>query len=93
MTIVSRLLRLLVFALLLAAPVAVHGQPAQPPPQQQGEFVPLSEAGPQEQLPAAPLLITAYAFVWVAVLAYAWTIAQRVRKVEDDVRALERETR
>jgi CcmD family protein len=92
MTIVSRVLPLiLVFT--LAAPLAAHGQPAQPPPQQQGEFVPLAEAGPQEQLPAAPLLIAAYAFVWVALLAYAWTIAQRVRQVEADLRVLERETR
>ena len=32
----------------------------------QGEFVPVNALPPTEQLPAAPLLIAAYAFVWVA---------------------------
>ena len=33
----------------------------------QSEFVPVDALPPADQLPAAPLLITAYAFVWVAV--------------------------
>ena len=39
---------------------------------------------------AAPLLITAYAFVWVAVLFYVWTIWRRLNKVEKDMQALAR---
>lgn len=53
----------------------------------QGEFVPAT--GPlTEPLPAAPLLITAYAFVWVAVLFYVWTLWRRLNKVEADMRTL-----
>ena len=38
----------------------------------QSEFVPVTEIPASEQLPAAPLVIAAYAFVWLAFLAYAW---------------------
>jgi CcmD family protein len=62
----------------------------QPPPSGQTGFVPLSEAAPVEQLPAAPLLIAAYAFVWVAALFYLWTIRRRLGKVEADMQTLER---
>ncbi len=90
MIIFRRVFGVVVLVLVLASAAA----PAQPrQPEQQGEFVPLAEAGPQEQLPAAPLLITAYAFVWVALLVYLWTIAQRIRKVEADLRTLEHESR
>ena len=46
---------------------------------------------PSEQLPAAPLLITAYAFVWIALMVYVWSIWRRLNKVEDEMRALERQ--
>jgi CcmD family protein len=87
----SLLLLTIALAVWLSDAAAIAQQPRQP--EQQGEFVPLSEAGPQEQLPAAPLLIGAYAFVWVGVLAYVWSMARRIRKVEDELRALERGSR
>jgi CcmD family protein len=62
---------------------------AQTPAAQDG-FVPASSLPPGDQLPAAPLLITAYAFVWVALLFYVWTIWRRLNKVEADMRVLER---
>ena len=62
------------------------------PPSAQGEYVPAAPGSATEQLPAAPLLIAAYAFVWVAALGYVWTIGRRLTKVEDDLRALERKT-
>jgi CcmD family protein len=65
---------------------------AQPPPGGQGEFVPLSQLRPTEQLPAAPLLIAGYAFVWVAVTLYLWSIRRRLDRVEADMQALERRT-
>jgi hypothetical protein len=64
----------------------------QPPPGQT-EFRPMTEVPPSEQLPAAPLVITAYAFFLVAVLFYVWTIWRRLNKVEADIRALERTKR
>ena len=71
---------------LLAAPLLAF-QP--PTPQQQNEFVPVNELPPGEQLSAAPLLIAAYAFVWVALFVYLWSIRRRLGKVEADMRALE----
>jgi hypothetical protein len=43
-------------------------QPAPSAPQ--GEFVPVKELPQHEELPAAPLVIAAYGFVWVALLVY-----------------------
>jgi CcmD family protein len=60
----------------------------QPPPAQ-GEFVPIGQLPPGDQLPAAPLLIAAYAFVWIALMAYLWSIWRRLEKVETELKALE----
>jgi len=76
-----------VCSIVLAGPAA-----AMQPPAAQGEYVPASPGAATEQLPAAPLLIAAYAFVWIAAMGYVWTIARRLHKVEDDLRALERKT-
>ena len=54
----------------------------------QSEFVPVNELPASEQLPAAPLLIAAYAFVWLAFLAYAWITWRKVGKVEGELIAL-----
>jgi hypothetical protein len=54
------------------------------------EFVPIDKLPPSDQLPSAPLLIAAYAFVWLAAVFYMWTIWRRLGKVEADMRALER---
>jgi CcmD family protein len=62
------------------------------PPAGQGGFVPVDTLPPGDQLPAAPLLITAYAFVWVAVMFYLWTIWRRLNKVETEMRALAQKT-
>jgi CcmD family protein len=59
----------------------------QPPPGQ-SEFVPVDSLPAADQLPAAPLLVTAYAFVWIAVMVYLWSIWRRLNKVEDEMRAL-----
>ena len=59
----------------------------QPPPQ--NEFVPVDQLPPGDQLPSAPLLVAAYAFVWIAVMFYLWTIWRRLNKVEAEMRALE----
>jgi CcmD family protein len=74
-------------SIMLTGPTA-----AMQPPAAQGEFVPAQPGTATEQLPAAPLVIAAYAFVWIAGMGYVWTIARRLQKVEDDLRALERKT-
>jgi CcmD family protein len=62
------------------------------PPTGQSEFVPANSLPRAEQVPAAPLLIAAYAFVWLAVMFYVWTIWKRIRKVEAEMQALARRT-
>jgi CcmD family protein len=94
-TMLKHFLPLIVVATLLTAGSAAGTAAAQPgppgqPPAGQSEFVPVNELPPADQLRAAPLLITAYAFVWVAVLFYVWTIWRRLNTVEKDMQALAR---
>ncbi len=56
-------------------------------PAGQSEFIPVTGQA-TEQLPAAPLLVIAYAFVWIAAMFYLWTIWRRLNKVEADMQAL-----
>ena len=71
------------------AGAVAYAQPAQP--KQQEEFVPIDELPPQEQVPAAPLVVAAYIFVWVAFLAYVFSLVKRIKKVESDLANLERD--
>lgn len=57
----------------------VFGQPGQ------SEFIPVNELPASEQLPAAPLVIAAYLFVWAAMLFYVWSLWRRLGKVERDI--------
>jgi CcmD family protein len=67
------------------APVAAQA----PPVQQQDEFRPISELPPQDQLPAAPLLISAYSVVVLALFFYVLSIARRLGTVQREVERLE----
>ena len=69
--------------------LAQQPQPQAEPPKQTDEFVPVSQLPPQDQLPAAPLLVTAYAFVWVAVFGYLVSVGKRLTKVQREVKRLE----
>jgi hypothetical protein len=64
---------------------ALAFQPAAP-----DEFVPVTGVPAGEQIPAAPLVIGAYAFFLLLMMFYLWTIWRRIGKVETDMRALER---
>lgn len=79
----------LVSTLALSAATALALQ--QSPPGQT-EFVPMKDVPPSESIPAAPLLVVAYAFIWVAVTFYLWTIWRRLNKVEHEMRALANKT-
>jgi CcmD family protein len=53
-----------------------------------GDFVPVSElpdASRAEQMPAAPMLISAYVVVWLALLVYVWSLWRRLAAVEREV--------
>jgi len=77
---------------LLAVPAFAQAPtqpPATPPPAQDGfqPFVP--GQGAVEQLPATPLVFTAYALVWIILVLYVWSIWRRLGRVETEVRALQ----
>ena len=81
---VKRVFVMFCSVVLLAAPALAFQ-----PPAGQSEFVPINELPPADQLPAAPLLIAAYAFVWLALMIYLWSIWRRLGAVDADMRKLE----
>jgi CcmD family protein len=85
----GRLVLAPLLSMLLIAPAAFAIQTAPPG---QSEYVPIKDLPPTDQMPAAPLLITAYAFVWLAVLFYLWTIWRRLAKVEAEMNSLAQKT-
>jgi len=78
---------LLLAALPVLAGQSPVGQAAAPG--QEG-FAPISQLPPSQQLPAAPFLIAAYAFIWVALVAYLWSIRRRMGTLKHDIEILER---
>ena len=78
-----RLAVILCGVLLLAS--GAFAQPPQGLPEPPAGFVPASSLPQQEQLPAAPLVITAYAIAWIAVFGYLWSIWQRLGRVEREL--------
>jgi CcmD family protein len=79
-------------ALVLAGGLLAAAAAAQPqtPPAAQSEFVPIDELEPQEQLPAAPLVIAAYALAWLAIFLYLWSIWRRLQKVDRELTEVSR---
>jgi CcmD family protein len=80
---------LLLLLVAWAPGVAQQPQPQPAPPAATDEFVPISQLPAQDQLPAAPLLVTAYAFVWVALFGYLLSVGRRLTKVQREVDRLE----
>ena len=75
----------------LSASLTAQPQPPPTPtPDSLERFVPMSEAAPREVLPATPLVFYAYAFVWLALIAYVFSIWRRMARVEQDVAAVQR---
>ena len=48
----------------------------------------MTEIPASEQLPSAPLVIAAYAFVWLAFMFYVWTMWRKLGKVEQELQTL-----
>jgi len=61
-------------------------QPAQPAAQD--EFVPIKEVPPEDQLPAAPLVIAAYGVAWLVIVVYVWSLWRRLGRVEGELQTL-----
>ena len=75
------LVLLLLFAM---GPVASLAQQPPPTPAQEG-FVPVDQIQQKEQLPAAPLVMAAYAAAWIVIFLYVWFIWVRLSKVEREI--------
>ncbi len=68
-------------------PVPVEAQPTEAA---QDGFVPMGDIPPEDQLPAAPLLVAAYAVVWAIAIGYLWTIWRRLGTVEQELAEMAR---
>ena len=86
--------RFIAGVLLLAAGLSVsviaQTQPPPTPPAAMDDFVPMSETAPREVLPATPLVFYAYAFVWLALIGYVFSMWRRMARVEQDLAAVRR---
>lgn len=78
------MIKLLFSFLLILAPSVANA--AQPPSAGQGGFVPIDQLPAPESFPAGPLVIAAYAFAWVAVLGYVFSVWRRLNRVESELR-------
>ena len=84
-----KLLTAILFIVLSCGIPGVAQAQQQPPPQQQDEFVPIDQLPPQDQLPAAPLLVGAYSFVVLTLFAYLVSVARRLTGVQRELERLE----
>ena len=89
MTFLRRLV--LIVALAFGLPAGPALVSAQQPTEQQGQFVPAESLPQREQMPAAPLLISAYAFVMLVLFAYVLSLSRRIGAVKTDLGRLESE--
>ena len=48
-------------------------------------FVPVEQLPTDEGMPAAPLVATAYAVAWGAIMVYVWTVWRRLSKVQREL--------
>jgi CcmD family protein len=81
---------LLLLALLTIGPAFAAQQqpttPAQPPPTAaQDGFVPIDQLAKKEEMPAAPLVMAAYAVAWLVIFGYVWSLWRRLHKVEIEI--------
>jgi CcmD family protein len=90
-TSITVLLLLVVVAVVTSGSQDVWAQPARQPSLE--GFVPAEELGNAEQIPAVPLVLTAYGLVWVGVLFYVWLTWRRIGKVEMELQQLARKTK
>jgi CcmD family protein len=75
-------------AIVLGQAGAAFGQPA--PGAAPDGFEKVTQLPPVEQLPAAPMVIGAYAFIWVALLVYVFLLWRRLGGVDRELAALRR---
>jgi CcmD family protein len=72
-------------AMWLPAGGFAHQQPPPSKPAAQDGFVPVDQLDPKEELPAAPLVMAAYAVAWLVVFGYVWSLWRRLQAVEAEI--------
>ncbi len=82
-----------VFAAIVSTGAPLGAAASQPPPEQQNDFIPIDQLPPQDQLPAAPLLVGAYVFVPVVLFLYLLSLSRRMSSVQREVERLEADIR
>jgi hypothetical protein len=84
-------MRTLIRAIAVVFVLAIQLSPlaAQTQPRQQEEFTPIDQLPPQEQLPAAPLLVGAYAFVLLMLFGYLVMVSRRLSAIQTEVNRLD----
>lgn len=81
-------MRRLFAAALLVTTLGISPVSTQPRPAQE-EFVPVTDAE-TERLPAAPLVMSAYAIAWLLIFLYVWSLWRRLSRVERELDELGR---
>jgi CcmD family protein len=82
---IGQLLAVAVLCVMALAAAASTARAQQPPAGTPDGFVPVEDLGTQEKIPAAPLVMGAYAIAWIAVFGYLWSIWQRLSRVEREL--------
>ena len=82
--------RLAIVALALALSGAGAVAQQTPPRPAQDEFVPVDSLPSQDRIPAAPLVMAAYAAAWIAAFGYLWSIWRRLDRVEREIAEISR---
>jgi CcmD family protein len=75
-------MKIIYLAVLLLMNAVAFAQPGQ------SEFQPVTEIPASEQMASAPLVIAAYAFVWLAFMVYVWMMWRKLGKVEQELQTL-----
>ena len=78
-----------VIAVVFVLTMQVSPLAAQTQPRQQEEFTPIDQLPPQDQLPAAPLLVGAYAFVLLMLFGYLVMVSRRLSAIQTEVNRLD----
>ena len=81
-----------VAGLLMGAAATIAAQTPQSPAAQEGFKPYVPGQGGMEVLPATPLVFAAYAFVWVALVVYVWSMWRRVSRLEQELRVVRDKT-
>ena len=87
----TRIAALLLLTVLTAAPAFAQEPPKPPSAAARDGFVPVTgPVNPNDTMPAPLLVGIAYAFIWVVLFGYLWSIRSRLATVEKEMAAIDR---